>query len=168
MYYQSYYLTKETFQRSSRPRLNFRKCVTPTILNVVKRVRETGCVTSLPRVRRPRNVRREVQTEDVLAYALAHPQSSTNMIDENCGLSKSRVWTILNESGAHADRSTPTQGLLPRDSERRYTWCNFVMNKLEDHPTFLVYIIWTDEARFSRNGIFNRQSVLNAGKSEIC
>ncbi|GBM29967.1 hypothetical protein AVEN_167442-1 [Araneus ventricosus] len=81
------------------------------------------------------------------------------MFSENCGLSKSRVWTILNESGAHPYRSTPVQGLLPRDAERCYTWRNFVMNNLEDHPTFLADIIWTDEACFSRNGMFNRQNV---------
>ncbi|GBL88344.1 hypothetical protein AVEN_103008-1 [Araneus ventricosus] len=109
---------------------------------------ETGCVTR----RRPRNVGRKVQPEDVLAYALAHPQSSMKIISENCGLSKSHVWTILNESGAHPYRSTPVQRLLPRDAERRYTWCNFVMNNLEDHPTFLAGIIWTDEACFSRSG----------------
>ncbi|GBN39073.1 hypothetical protein AVEN_206447-1 [Araneus ventricosus] len=63
-----------------------------TILKVVKRLRETGFVTSRPRVRRPRNVGRKVQPEDLLAY---------KMISENCGLSKRRVWTILNESGAH-------------------------------------------------------------------
>ncbi|GBM11694.1 hypothetical protein AVEN_72696-1 [Araneus ventricosus] len=130
-----------------------------TILKVVKRLRETGCVTSRHRVRRPRNVGRKVQPEDVLAYALTHPQSSTKMISENCGLSKSRVWTTLNESGAHLYRSTPVQGLLPRDAERRYTWCNFMMNNLEDHPPFLADIIWTDEACFSRNGMFNRQNV---------
>ncbi|GBN11027.1 hypothetical protein AVEN_17605-1 [Araneus ventricosus] len=90
-----------------------------TILKVAKRLRETGCVTSRPRVRRHRNVRCKVQPEDVLAYALAHPQSSTKMISENCGLSKSRVWKILNESGAHPYRSTPVQGLPPSDAERR-------------------------------------------------
>ncbi|GBL93891.1 hypothetical protein AVEN_153649-1 [Araneus ventricosus] len=88
-----------------------------TILKVVRRLRETGCVTSRPRVRRPR----KVQPENVLAYALAHPQSSTKMISENCGLSKSCVWTILNESGAHPCQSTPVQGALPRDAERHYT-----------------------------------------------
>ncbi|GBM57260.1 hypothetical protein AVEN_218458-1, partial [Araneus ventricosus] len=108
-----------------------------TILKVVKRLKETGCVISRPRVRIPRNVGRKVQPEDVLAYALAHPYSSSKMISENCGLSESRVWTILNESGAHLYRSTPVQGLLPRHAERRYTWCNFVMNILEDHLTFL-------------------------------
>ncbi|GBM90568.1 hypothetical protein AVEN_144755-1 [Araneus ventricosus] len=89
------------------------------ILKVVKRLRETGCLTSRPRVRRPRNVGRKVQPEIVLAYALAHPQSSTKMFSEKCGISKSRVWTILNESGTHPYRSTPVQGLLPRDAERR-------------------------------------------------
>ncbi|GBL67490.1 hypothetical protein AVEN_206270-1 [Araneus ventricosus] len=48
-----------------------------TILKVVKRLRETGCVTSRPRVRRPSNVGRKVQPEDVLAYALAHPRSNS-------------------------------------------------------------------------------------------
>ncbi|GBN60178.1 hypothetical protein AVEN_197585-1 [Araneus ventricosus] len=56
-----------------------------TILKVVKHLRETGCVISRPRVRRHRNVGRKVQPEDVLAYALAHPQSSTKIISENCG-----------------------------------------------------------------------------------
>ncbi|GBM55866.1 hypothetical protein AVEN_2564-1 [Araneus ventricosus] len=60
-----------------------------TILNVVKCLREAGCATS-----RPRNVGRKVQSEVVITYAFAHPQSSTKMISENCGLSKSRVWTI--------------------------------------------------------------------------
>ncbi|GBO04183.1 hypothetical protein AVEN_84352-1 [Araneus ventricosus] len=73
----------------------------------------------------------------MLAYALAHPQSSTKMISENSDLSKSRLWTILNESGAHPYQSTPVQGLLPKDAERRHTWRNFVMNHLADHPTFL-------------------------------
>ncbi|GBM85101.1 hypothetical protein AVEN_135880-1 [Araneus ventricosus] len=117
-------------------------------------MRETGRVGS-----RPRNVGHKVKPEDVLAIALVHPQSSTKMISENCGLSKSRVWTILRESGAHPYRSTPVQGLLPRDVERSHTLRNFVMNNLEGLPTFLGDIIWTDEACFSRNGMFNRQNI---------
>ncbi|GBL90180.1 hypothetical protein AVEN_130306-1 [Araneus ventricosus] len=41
---------------------------------------------------------------------------------------------------------------------RNVTWCNFQMNNLENHPTFLADIIWTNEALFSRNGMFNRPS----------
>ncbi|GBN89631.1 hypothetical protein AVEN_63642-1, partial [Araneus ventricosus] len=78
---------------------------------------------------------------------------------EHCGILESRVWTILNESGAHPYRSTLVQELLPRDAQRRYTWCSFVMNNLEDHQTFLADIILTDEACFSPNGMFDRQKV---------
>ncbi|GBM49839.1 hypothetical protein AVEN_191242-1 [Araneus ventricosus] len=106
-------LYRERFPEGSHPTLQ-------TILKVVKRLRETGCVTSRPRVCRLRNVGREVQPEDVLAYSLAHPQSSTKTISGNCGLSKSHVWTIVNESGAHPYRSTSVQELLPRNAERRY------------------------------------------------
>ncbi|GBL90493.1 hypothetical protein AVEN_179418-1 [Araneus ventricosus] len=91
------------------------------ILKVVKYLREMGCVTGRPRVRRPFNVGSKVQPEDVLAYALAHPQSSAKMISANCGISKSCVWTILNESGAHPYRSTPVQGLMLRDVTRGAT-----------------------------------------------
>ncbi|GBM96431.1 hypothetical protein AVEN_47750-1 [Araneus ventricosus] len=61
------------------------------ILEVVKRLRKKDCVNIRPRVRRSRNVGRKVQPEDVLAYLLTHPQSSTKMINENCGLLKIRV-----------------------------------------------------------------------------
>ncbi|GBL98658.1 hypothetical protein AVEN_19708-1 [Araneus ventricosus] len=67
-------------------------------------------MTSRPRVRRPRNVGRKVEPEDVRVYALAHLQSSAKMISGNCGLSKSRVWKILNESGVHPYRSALVQG----------------------------------------------------------
>ncbi|GBO03236.1 hypothetical protein AVEN_243145-1 [Araneus ventricosus] len=55
--------------------------------------------------------------------------------------------------------SIPIHTCAGIDAERRYTWCNFLMNNLEDHPTFLADIIWTDEACLSRNGMFNRQNV---------
>ncbi|GBM01943.1 hypothetical protein AVEN_269554-1 [Araneus ventricosus] len=47
-----------------------------TILKIVKRLRETGCVTSRPRVRRPHNVGHKVQPEDV-----ARPSSEQNKND---------------------------------------------------------------------------------------
>ncbi|GBM82045.1 hypothetical protein AVEN_56188-1 [Araneus ventricosus] len=60
----------------------FPECLHPTrqkTLKDVKRLRETGCVTSRPRVLRPRNVGREVQPEDMLAHALAPAQSRAEL-----------------------------------------------------------------------------------------
>ncbi|GBL97791.1 hypothetical protein AVEN_231953-1 [Araneus ventricosus] len=59
-------------------------------LKSFKTFKGDGCVTSRPRVRRPRIVGRKVQPENVRAYTLAHPQSSAKMISENYGLSKNR------------------------------------------------------------------------------
>ncbi|GBM26843.1 hypothetical protein AVEN_32091-1 [Araneus ventricosus] len=53
-------LYREPFPEDSRP-------TRQTILKVVNRLRETGCVTCRSRVHRPRNVGRKVQPEDVLA-----------------------------------------------------------------------------------------------------
>ncbi|GBM46424.1 hypothetical protein AVEN_256397-1 [Araneus ventricosus] len=78
------------------------------------------------------------------------------MVSGNCALSKSRTWTILNESGAHRHLCKDCCQEMLRDVT---PWCNFVMNNLEDYPTFLADIIWTDEACFPRNGMFNRQNV---------
>ncbi|GBL89966.1 hypothetical protein AVEN_178378-1 [Araneus ventricosus] len=51
------------------------------ILEVVKRLREMGCVTSRPRVRRPPNVGRKVQPEDV-CNILYGPSSEQNKNDQ--------------------------------------------------------------------------------------
>ncbi|GBN68364.1 hypothetical protein AVEN_223913-1 [Araneus ventricosus] len=100
-------LYRERFPEDSHP-------TRQTILKVVKRLIETGCVTSRPRVHRPRNAGRKVQPEDKLTYAFAHTRSSTKMISENCGLPKIRVWTIRNKLGAHPYRSTPVQGIADK------------------------------------------------------
>ena len=79
-------------------------------------------------------VGQRVQPEDILAYALAHPQSSTKEIIEQSGLTKSRIWTILNEIGAYPYRLTPVQELMPGDAQRHYDFYNFIMNSLQNQP----------------------------------
>ena len=98
------------------------------IEKTMKRYRETGSVTHKSRISRPRKVRQRVQTEDVLAYTLAHSQSSTREISEHCGLTKSCIWAILNEVGAHPYQPTPVQALMPGDAQRHYDFYNFIMN----------------------------------------
>ena len=42
---------------------------------------------------------------------------------------KKRIWTILNEIGTHPYKPTPVQAQMPRDAQRRYDFCNFIMNR---------------------------------------
>ena len=129
------------------------------IEKTMKWFRETGSVTHKSCIGRPRRVGQLVQLEDVLVYALAHLQSSKREISEHCGLTKSRIRTILNEVGAQPYRTTPVQALMPDNAQRRYDSCNFIMNRLQIQPMFLADIIWTDEASFSCNTVYNKQNI---------
>lgn len=129
-----------------------------TIINVVRRFRATGSIARRPLSWRPRPRRNRTHPVDVLAYALAHPQCSTRDISAACGLTFGRVWQILHNLGAYPYRATLLRRLYTGDRQRRYDWCNFVMNTLNRQPNILADILWTDEARFDRCGVFNRRN----------
>ena len=123
------------------------------------RFRKTASVTHKSRISRPRSIGQRVQPEDALAYALAHLQSSTREISEHCGFTKSHISTLQNEVDVYPYRPTPVQTLIPGDVQRRSDFCKFVMNRLHIQPTLLADIIWTDEASFSCNIMYNKQNI---------
>ncbi|GFV54801.1 uncharacterized protein TNCV_4201931 [Trichonephila clavipes] len=50
-----------------------------------------------------------IPTEDVLGYALAHPESCARDISKACSYSKLTVWNILHTYGAYPYRPVLTQ-----------------------------------------------------------
>ncbi|GFV84969.1 uncharacterized protein TNCV_838431 [Trichonephila clavipes] len=54
--------------------------------------------------------------------------------------------------------SSPGAGLMPRDQERRFDFCNFVLNTLDENPDFLNEVLWSDGCQFSRQGTINTQN----------
>ncbi|GBN16565.1 Dipeptidyl peptidase 3 [Araneus ventricosus] len=62
---------------------------------------------------------------------------SVRDVSEACGCSKSHVWNILNVPGAYPYRPQLVQEFLPGDVDRRFNFCNFIMNKLETDPSFV-------------------------------
>lgn len=118
-----------------------------TILKVMKRLRETGCMTSWPWFGRQAKLRR--QSENVL-YTLTYPYSNTREISENYSFSKNRVWKILRKLGTLPYGTTPRLALLDGDAERLCTWYNIVINQIQVQPAFLVDTVWMYEANFSQ------------------
>ena len=96
-------------------------------------------------------------TEDVLGYALAHPESCVRDIIKACSYSKSTVWNILHMYGAHPCRPVLAQELMPGDQERRFNFWNFVLNTLAENADFLNKVLWSDECFLSRQGTINTQ-----------
>ncbi|GFY29716.1 uncharacterized protein TNCV_1812941 [Trichonephila clavipes] len=77
-----------------------------------------------------------IPAEDVVGYALAYPESSVRDISKACSYSKSTVWNILHTYGAYPYRPVLAQEPMPGDQDRRFDFCNFVLNTLDENPDF--------------------------------
>lgn len=130
-----------------------------TITAALHRLRETGTVE--PRPRSSRRTRRNVRVtpEEVLGYALVNPQLSTAEISEACGYTRQHVWHLLHAHGAHPYHPVLVQALIVSDHARRFDFCNFMLNTLQEKPSFFCDILWTDESTFTRSGIVNKHNV---------
>ncbi|GFX09429.1 DUF4817 domain-containing protein [Trichonephila clavipes] len=82
-----------------------------------------------------------IPAEDVLGYALAHLESSVRDISKACSYSKSTVSNILHTYVAYPYRLVLAQELIFRDQERRFDFCNFVLNTLDENPYFLKEVL---------------------------
>lgn len=104
-----------------------------TILNIVRRLRETGSVNPRSRSGRPRGGRFEVTPEAILGYALANPQLSTLeistlqiMMFENKTqiMSESEFQTLLMfEIKAYSSPSMIFQLLVVSELLFKHVWC---------------------------------------------
>ncbi len=129
-----------------------------TIARAVQCLRKTGSCHRRIRLSRatPSSVR--IPAEDVLGYALAHPEKGVRDISKACSYSKLTVRNILHTYGAYPYRPVLAQELMPGDQERRFDFCNFMLNSLHENPDFLNDILWSDECQFTRQGTINTQN----------
>ncbi|GFX73228.1 DUF4817 domain-containing protein [Trichonephila clavipes] len=111
-----------------------------TIASAVQRLYKTGsCHRHIP-LSRDTHLQ-WMPAEDVLEYALAHPESSVRDISKACSYSKLTVWNILHTYGAYPYRPVLAQEQMPRDQERRFDFCNFVLNTLDKNPDFFNQVV---------------------------
>ncbi|GFX33877.1 DUF4817 domain-containing protein [Trichonephila clavipes] len=129
-----------------------------TIVRAVQRLYKTGsCHRRIPLSRITPSCL-WIPAEDVLGYALAHPQSSVRDINNPCSYSQLTVWNILHRHGAYPHRPVLAQELMSGDQERRFDFCNFMLNTLDENPDFFKAVLWSDECQFSRQGTINTQN----------
>jgi len=107
-----------------------------------------------PRVGRPRVVTPEVE-EDILQRFEDNPQTSSRAIGNTLDVRHPRVLRVAKENGLRPFHLQKVQKLQPEDFQRRINFANFVINQVEIDEDFLSKIIFTDEARFTRDGKFN-------------
>lgn len=130
-----------------------------TFTAVHNRLRETGTFKfNMADTGRDRLVRDVQLEEDVLQMFERNPSTSTRVVGRELGCGKSTVWRILNGEGLYPFKLQKVQALKPADYPRRVDFSRWFLHMDIQDQMFLEKVLFTDEASFSREGIFNSRT----------
>ncbi|GFT38653.1 uncharacterized protein TNCV_4627051 [Trichonephila clavipes] len=115
---------------------------------------ETGSFQKAAR-NQDRTARTELNEEIVLDMVETTPSLSTRGIANEIGISYSSVWRILDDSALHPFRYQRVQSLKECDFAPRQAFSRWYLQQRIANPFFAASVLFTDEASFSREGIFN-------------
>lgn len=79
--------------------------------------------------------------------------------NRNIVVSKTHVLRVLKRDGRKPFHFQPVQNLLPTDAAKRILFCNWILDNCRENPNFPKQILWTDEASFTRRGVFNHHNL---------
>ncbi|KAJ8959667.1 hypothetical protein NQ318_021855 [Aromia moschata] len=99
-----------------------------------------------------------VNEYEILIRVSENPGLSTHRLSAATRLSHSSICRILKKEMLHPYQYTPVQQLLPQDLPVRLQFTQFLQNMQTENPDFLTKILFTDEATFTRRGVFNWRS----------
>ncbi|GFX36566.1 uncharacterized protein TNCV_2031471 [Trichonephila clavipes] len=99
--------------------------------------------------------RTELNEEIVLDMIETTPSLSTRGIANEIGISYSSVWRILDDSALHPFHYQYVQSLKECDFAPRQAFPQWYLQQRIANPFFEASVLFTDEASFSREGIFN-------------
>lgn len=103
-------------------------------------------------------VSEEAET-NVLAYVQFSPSASIRELEIECNVSKESARKILKKHKYRSYKYNLHQHLYENDSDRRLVYCNWLLRKQVDDNNFLSKILFSDETRFTNNGMFNRNNM---------
>lgn len=95
---------------------------------------------------------------NTLAYFEANPNASLRAAEKDLGISRCTVQRILSKHHFHDYKFSLVQDLHPQDPDDRVNLCEMLLIRNQEEHNFFKKIIWTDESKFSREGIFNRHN----------
>lgn len=104
---------------------------------------------------RNRDVRVPVLEEELLHRIEETPSTSTRVISRDLQVSHMTVWRVLREQLLCPYHIQRVQALLPTDFEPRIRFCQWFLDTCIENPEFTSVVLFTDEAKFSREAITN-------------
>lgn len=125
-------------------------------INLEKNLSLHGCF------KKPKSARKFKETveENVLAYVNFNSKCSTAEIAHQCNTSKETARNVLKNHNYKPFHYSISNTLYPGDMQRRMRFCQWYVLKCRENPDFWRNVMFTDETRFTNNGIFNRHNNL--------
>ena len=93
--------------------------------------------------------------EIILNHVEDRPDTSTRAVARRIGVSQPTVWRVLNEERLHPFHVQRTQALKQDDYILRVGFCQWFLQQSALQPDFAAHVLFTDEALFTREGVFN-------------
>lgn len=153
---ESFLAARRLYERESIPRMRAQGILNPTvptrrtILAANQRLLDHGQFTTPNHAQGFGRPRLAVDIEDsIFEFFERDPRASTYDAARRFGVSQSTVWKLLNAAGLHPYHFQPVQQLHDPDPVPRRALCEWLLS----HPN--VNILWTDEALFTRVGLYN-------------
>lgn len=120
-----------------------------------RNLRERGMFKCNEKVGRPISVSTIDVEERILEVVEREPESSVRGLSVTQDIPKSTIWKILHKYQLYPYHFQRVQCLLERDFQPRVDLCQWFLRQIALLPYFVSNILFTDEAGFSRDGIFN-------------
>jgi len=89
---------------------------------------------------------------------LLNPQTSQRRAARDLDISRSTLQHIMKDLNLKPYKPKLLQALNEDDPDRRMEFCEWILDTIEEDPTLLDRILWTDEAIFQTNGRVNRHN----------
>lgn len=128
-----------------------------TVKRIMANFKNFGSVKA--EIHRPKPVVNNENIEiAILGYFAANPSLSSRQAALESGISATSVLRILRKHKFHPYAFSIVQHLKETDFPRRVEFCEFILLRSQENVFFLDNIIWSDEAKFTKNGVFNRRN----------
>ncbi|GFR30113.1 uncharacterized protein TNCT_428711 [Trichonephila clavata] len=125
------------------------------------RLRNTGSVwptANLHDTGIPRSGLTVAQADAILYRVEEAPEVSTRALVREMTSTKSTVRKLLRSERLYPFQYTTVQGLKPDDYQKRVAFCEWLLQQQNTDNGFIAHILWTDEACFTRDGVFNNHN----------
>lgn len=125
-----------------------------TFKNIFIKLRETGSFSR--RSGQGRQQQNNMETADrILEHVTDNPTTSVRKLSEQFHMSRTSVSRILQNNLLYPYHIQRVQALTPEDFQPRLQFCQTMLRHINRYPNFLSKILFTDEASFGRDGVFN-------------